>query len=167
MSFIGMEDAKEKEFLEDIVANQGIIIKICRIYRSANADREDLSQEIIYNAWRSYPNFKGKSKFSTWLYRVAINTALHQNRKKKAYRESEKTGMLNHEMGEEKNEQIDLLYRAIGQLKEMEKSILLLYLEEISYKEMAEITGLTETNIGVKLTRIKIRLKNILSEYGI
>jgi RNA polymerase sigma factor (sigma-70 family) len=162
-----MGDYIEKRFLKDMVLNQGIIIKICRIYRSAKADREDLSQEIIYNAWRSYPKFEGKSKFSTWLYRVAINTALHQNRKNKFYGKIETIGIVNDEMWEERNEQIDLLYRAISQLKEAEKLILLLYLEEIPYKEMAEITGLTETNIGVKLNRIKIRIKNIISEYGI
>jgi len=162
-----MGDLMEKDFLRDIVSNQGIIIKICRIYRSTNVDREDLSQEIIYNAWRSYPNFEGKSKFSTWLYRVAINTALHQNRKNKVYKHIGKMEIVNSEMVEEQNEQIELLYRAISQLKELEKSILLLYLEKISYKEIADITGLTETNIGVKLNRIKARLKNILSEYGI
>jgi RNA polymerase sigma factor (sigma-70 family) len=161
-----MGDPKEDSFLEMIVLHQGIIIKICRIYRSTKADREDLYQDIVYNAWRSYANFEGKSKFSTWLYKVAINTALHQNRKNRFYKRIDSLATVENISAEDHNDRIDLLYKAISKLKELEKSILLLYLEEVSYREISEITGLTETNIGVKLNRIKIRLKNILSDYG-
>jgi RNA polymerase sigma-70 factor, ECF subfamily len=140
----------------------------CRIYKKDTADREDLFQEILYNAWHSYPRFEGRSKFSTWLYRVALNTALHQNRKDR------QTANLAHveskafdPFEEEEVDTLKILYKAIDQLSPLEKSIVILFLDEQSYSEIAEITGLSVSNVGVKLNRIKMKIKKIMSDYGI
>src|SRR5512147_1920597 len=161
-----MDNTLEKKFLEDIVKSRGIIIRICLIYKKDRADRDDLYQEIIMNAWNAYPGFKGLSKFSTWLYKVALNTAMSENRKNKFF------GLLsvldsikNKASVEDKNEDIELLYFAIDKLDPLEKSIVLMYLDDLSYNEISQVTGLTESNIGVRLNRIKIKIKSILENY--
>ncbi len=162
-----MLDTLSRRFSEDTINNLGIIHKICRIYRKDTDDREDLFQEILYNAWRSYPSFEGRSKFSTWLYRVALNTAFHQTRKDKFFGKLAELDKIEyHAAPEPEEDKIEILWRVIGKLDELEKSIVLLYLDELSYKEISEITGLTETNVGVKLNRIKIKMKKLLEHYG-
>lgn len=162
-----MSDSVSKKFSEEIARNEGIIHKVCRIYAKGPAHREDLYQEIVLNAWRTYHNFEGRSKFSTWLYRVALNTAFYQHRKNKIFNNvTDLAGAETIPLDEHDKEQLEILYRAIGQLDAVEKSIVLLYLDELSYKEISEITGLTETNVGVKLNRIKMKMKKILQAYG-
>jgi len=161
-----MEKSLEKQFLEDILKSRGIIVRICLIYRKDQADRDDLYQEIIMNAWNAYPRFKGLSKFSTWLYKVALNTALSENRKNKFFGLlSDLDHLKNRASIENQNEDIAMLYFAIEQLDPLEKSIALLYLDELAYKEISEITGLTESNIGVRLNRLKSKIKSILENY--
>ena len=156
-----------QRFSADTINNLGIIHKICRIYRKDPDDREDLFQEILYNAWRSYASFEGRSKFSTWLYRVALNTAFHQTRKDKFFGKLTELDKIEHYPAPEPEEdKSHALWWAIGKLDELEKSIVLLYLDELSYKEISEITGLTENNVGVKLNRIKIKMKKLLEQYG-
>lgn len=162
-----MTDGLAEKFSSEIVTHKGIVMKICRIYGASRDDADDLYQEIVLNAWLSYPKFEGRSKFSTWLYRVALNTALYQNRKNKfSGRFTGLEAVEHHASDDSDNEKTALLFHALAQLDEQEKSIVVLYLDELSYREMAEITGLTETNIGVKLNRIKTKIKNILSNYG-
>jgi RNA polymerase sigma factor (sigma-70 family) len=154
-------------FSAEIVRHRAIILKISRIYGKENGDADDLYQEIVLNAWTSYPGFEGRSKFSTWLYRVALNTALYQNRKNKFA--GKLTGLEvieNTGSDDPENEKRTMLYTAIGQLDPIEKSIIILYLDDLSYREISEVTGLTETNIGVKLNRIKIKIKTLLDGYG-
>jgi RNA polymerase sigma-70 factor (ECF subfamily) len=161
-----MEKSLEKQFLEDILKSRGIIVRICMIYRKDRADRDDLYQEIIMNAWNAYPRFKGLSKFSTWLYKVALNTALSENRKNKFFGLlSDLDHLKNRESIENTNEDTEMLYFAIEQLDPLEKSIALLYLDDLPYKEISEITGLTESNIGVRLNRLKSKIKSILINY--
>ncbi len=156
-----------QRFTSEILAHRGIIHKICRVYRRDADDRNDLYQEIVMNAWQSYARFEGRSKFSTWLYRVAINTALYQTRKDKFFGKMSDLDSAENQPEEISNEDdLRLLYKAIDQLDAVDKSIVLLYLDELPYKEISEITGLTETNVGVKLNRIKLKMKNILSAYG-
>jgi RNA polymerase sigma factor (sigma-70 family) len=156
-----------KEFSEQIHSHLGILHKICRTYKRDPDDRDDLFQEIVYNAWKSYPRFEGRSKFSTWLYRVALNTALYQNRKDRFFGKTVDLEVIQHHVAAEtKDDNTDLLWLAINKLDELEKSIVVLYLEELPYKEISEITGLTENNIAVKLTRIKSKMKKILEDYG-
>ena len=161
-----MEKSLEKQFLEDILKSRGIIIRICRIYRKDQADRDDLYQEIIMNAWNAYPRFKGLSKFSTWLYKVALNTALSENRKNKFFGLLSDLDIIDNRPSiENHNEDTEMLYFAIEQLDPLEKSIALMYLDDLPYKEMSKITGLTENNIGVRLHRVKSKIKSILIDY--
>ncbi|HWA32738.1 MAG TPA: sigma-70 family RNA polymerase sigma factor [Cyclobacteriaceae bacterium] len=162
-----MNDALAKQFSEQIYNHLGILHKICRSYKKDQDDRDDLFQEIVYNAWKSYPRFEGRSKFSTWLYRVALNTALYQNRKDHFFGKTVDVELIRHNVAAEvKDDNTELLWMAINKLDELEKSIVVLYLEELPYKEMSEITGLTENHVAVKLTRIKSKMKKILEDYG-
>ncbi|MFY7787927.1 MAG: RNA polymerase sigma factor [Thermoflexibacteraceae bacterium] len=156
----------DKNFIQQITDNQKIIHKICHVYCSNAEDRQDLFQEVLLNAWRSYSSFANLSKFSTWLYKVALNTALMYQR---SHRKQEQITWLDLQQLQQKaietdtsNEQIQRLYQAIAHLDEHEKSIVILYLDELSYKEIAEIVGITENNVGVKLNRIKQKLKQLL-----
>lgn len=163
-----MTDELKQRFSKEVFRHIGILQKICLVYKKAAADREDLFQEILYNAWHSYPRFEGRSKFSTWLYRVALNTALHQNRKDKPI-----ANMISLEdrafdpIVEEEDESLKMLYKAIDQLNPLEKSIVILFLDDQSYTEIADVTGLSINNIGVKLNRIRAKIKKIMLNYGI
>ena len=145
-----------------------IIYKICRIY-SKNDDFDDLYQEVLINLWKSYKTFEGRSKLSTWLYRVSLNTALTYQRNTKKYTNKvsleyvPETRSVENET--DNNElKVQKLYDAISQFKKIDRSIILLYLEEKTYQEIAELTGLTATNIGVKVNRLKKKLFRILKE---
>jgi len=153
----------EKEFLSMIKDNQGIIHKICRIYRDSPEDREDLFQEVIFQLWRSYPSFSGSSKSSTWLYRVALNTAMASFRKNKpdvTLAEYLPDVQLEDNINEY-NERQEALLAAIRQLSEPDRALIALFLDELSYQQIAIILGISENNVGVKLNRIKIRLQKL------
>ncbi len=157
----------EKEFVKIISENQGIIHKVCSVYCDSEEDRRDLFQEILTQLWKSYATFRNESKFSTWMYRVAINTAITSFKKIK--RQPEQKSLVPELMqiaGEEYNpeieEQILLLHRAIAQLSGIEKSIILLFLENRDYEEIAEITGITRNYVRVKMNRIKHKLKKYM-----
>jgi RNA polymerase sigma-70 factor (ECF subfamily) len=158
----------EKEFLQIITDNQGIIHKVCSIYCDLEEDRRDLFQEIIVQLWKSYPSFRSESKFSTWMYRVALNTAITSFKKDK--RQPDKSGISyeNLQLAEEMydtrtEEQIRMLNHAVSQLSGIEKSIILLFLEDKKYEEIAEITGITQNYVRVKMNRIKKRLKLLMN----
>ncbi len=154
----------EKPFLQLIHDHQGIIYKVSALYRDSREDREDLFQEIVYQLWKSYPDFTGASKPSTWMYRVALNTAIAIYRKPQL-RVTHYTYLPQHLHPLQKetvSENEEYLFEALRTLSDAEKAIMALYLEEFSYREMAAITGLSETNIGVRLNRIKNKLKEIL-----
>jgi len=155
----------EKEFIELIQANSGIIHKICNVYFYKNPYREDYYQEILIKLWNFFPTFKKQSAFSTWLYQVALNTAIDILRKE--YIQPKYTGLTDKQydiISEDDNETDDKerLYRAIHHLSDMEKAIILLYLDDYSYKDISSITGLSENNIGVKINRIKNKLLEII-----
>ncbi|WP_114790240.1 sigma-70 family RNA polymerase sigma factor [Niabella yanshanensis] len=154
----------EKQFLQLIHDHQEIIYKISALYRDSKEDREDLFQEIVYQLWKSYPGFRGASKVSTWMYRIALNTALAIYRKPrlKIDHYPELPPKLHSLREESISENEDRLFEALGKLSDAEKAIVALYLDEFSYKEMAAITGFSETNIGVRLNRIKNKLKEII-----
>ena len=147
--------------------------KVCRLYCFTEHDRQDLFQEIIVQLWRSYPRFRGEAKFSTWLYRIALNTAISNLRKTKGRIASVDpanlpVGIQDIQYGKEKEEQLQQLYAAIGQLTEVEKALVMLYLEDRSYEEMEEILGIPQNNLRVKMNRIKEKLRKITKEaaYG-
>lgn len=158
----------EKAFLRDINDNQGIIIKVCRIYCSDQADFEDLFQEIVLQLWQSYGRFNGLSKVSTWMYRVALNTAITSLRRRKRRPDRNRLTVAEHRAPYIDHPRIDVEYHqqlqgAIDSLNKFDRALMLLYLDEKSYKEMAEIMGITESNIGVKINRIKNKLKTMLN----
>lgn len=154
----------ETEFLQLLSANQGIIGKVCNIYCNQREDYEDLFQEITYQAWKGFSSFRGESKFSTWLYRIALNTAISSFRKKRLKIDlvSILPDTLIDYASETSDEKQHLLW-AIKQLNEGERAVIALYLEEMSYQEIAEVIGITENNVGVKINRIKNKLHQILN----
>ncbi len=134
------------------------------VYADGRSNREDLFQEICLQLWRSYPNFRSESKFSTWMYRVALNTAISDIRKKKTdihFEQLHDNDRLQTETSDEK-EQVKLLYRAISKLNRIDKALILLWLEEKSYEEIASILGISKTNVSVKLVRIKHKLEEMI-----
>jgi len=158
---------QNKLFVELIKANEGIIFKVASLYTSNREDQQDLYQEIVYQLWKSFESFQGKSKWSTWMYRVALNTAIRQV-------QTVKRRPLNKDLSsvlELKMEQVDSLleeqtkqlYEAIKSLNGVEKSIVLLYLEGKSYDEIAKITGFSSSNVGTRLSRIKLKLKKLVN----
>ena len=142
-----------------------IIYKICRVYSSEH-DFDDLYQEILISIWSGLKRFKEQSKLSTWLYRVALNTALTYQRRAKKQPHTQDLGYLKEKMQqiETPNEQINQLYEAIRQLNTQDRALIFLYLEEKKYDEMAEITGMSASNVGVKINRIKKKLFSILNQ---
>lgn len=164
------KNPKIEEFTNRVNKHQGIIFKISRMYCDNEECRKDLFQDILLQLWKSYSRFSGKSKFSTWMYRVALNTAINQ------FRISQKEILnfkneLSSEIGMEeesgeKEENTKLLHKAIGKLNKAEKSLIILYLDNLHYKEIAEITGISVSNVGVKINRIKSKLQKILKELG-
>ncbi|MEJ7685105.1 MAG: RNA polymerase sigma factor [Segetibacter sp.] len=156
----------EKQFEKLIKEHELIILKVCAIYVSHETYRQDLFQEIIIQLWKAYPKFKGESKLSTWLYRVAINTAISGLRKEKSFVQSYELNTLTAQraqtgIDEEKEEQFKKLYFAIDQLNQIEKAIIMLYLEDRSYEEMKDILGINEGNLRVKMNRIKEKLRQL------
>lgn len=154
----------QEEFLSLILQHQGMLHKICRLYRDSPEDREDLFQEIVYQLWKSVPGFQGQAKISSWIYRIALNTALAAFRKKGprlTYPATlPDTASSTTAATSDRQEQ---LFAALKQLSDAEKAIIALYLEELSYQEIAAIIGIEENYVGVKLNRIKTKIKNILN----
>jgi len=158
---------QEKEFVELLNRHQNIIHKICNVYMDEQADKEDLFQEITLQAWRSIHNFRGDAQFSTWLYRVALNTAITFFKKEQ---KQSHTSFTEHftditEQPSSIEDQVQAMYKAISQLSKIDKALVMLYLDDYSYKEMAEIIGITVTNVGAKMNRIKTKLKEETKKY--
>ena len=157
----------EKEFLQIIKRNQGIIHKVCNIYCDDQDDRNDLFQEIVAQLWKSFPSFREESKFSTWMYRVALNTAITTFKKTKRRPDQNRLTYENFQLKDENydtetEDEIKNLHRAVAQLTGVEKSIVLLFLENKKYEEIAEITGITQNYVRVKMNRIKKKLKKFM-----
>ena len=154
---------KKEIFISTINENLGLIFKVSSIYTNTNEDRDDLSQEIIYQLWKSFDTFQHKSKLSTWLYRVAMNVAIQQLKmtKRKVSTVSLDEQFLNFK--DIDNSKIDdrwkLLKQHIENLNLLDKGIIILYLENKSYEEIAQIIGISTSNVGTKLSRIKEKLK--------
>lgn len=156
----------DQEFLSVIREYERVIYKVCYLYTTPHATLSDLYQEVVLNIWKSFPKFRRECKVSTWIYRISLNTCISFIRKEKNIpeivtltQEADRT-----EEDDETQAMLKQLYRMISRLGELEKSIILLYLEEKSYEEIAEITGLTQTNVATKLSRIKDKLKKMNKE---
>ena len=140
------------------------------MYFNAEEDRNDLFQEITLQLWKAYPNFRGDSKFTTWMYRVALNTAISFFKKEKKKKPADRIAPENLELTtseeeqREKQEHLMMLHKAIDKLSKTDKALVLLHLDEYANKEIAEIMGISEINVRVKLTRIRKKLKTLIEE---
>ncbi|MEQ8475234.1 MAG: sigma-70 family RNA polymerase sigma factor [Fulvivirga sp.] len=152
----------EKEFVSLIKKNESIILKICNIYCKEIEDRQDLHQDILVQLWKSFPNFDKRSKITTWMYRIALNTAVSRYRKEKKVpiKEAISERLVSDSSNDDEN--VRLLYLAIEGLNKIEKAITMLYLDGIKYKEIGEIMGLSESNVGFKINQIKSKLREKL-----
>ncbi|WP_108114586.1 RNA polymerase sigma factor [Kordia periserrulae] len=158
----------EHNFVTELERHQNIVHKVCRIYTSNRDQHNDLFQEITIQLWKAYPKFRGDSKFSTWMYRVALNTAITLYRKSKRSvktqdYESVVFKITSEDYDDTEEEQLKIMYKAIKQLSDIEKALIFLYLEDKNYKEIASTIGITEVNARVKMNRIKTKLKKILN----
>jgi RNA polymerase sigma-70 factor (ECF subfamily) len=162
-----MSEHIDNSFIQHINQNLGIAQKVSRIYFHDADDCKDVLQEMMYQLWRSYPHFDGRSKFSTWMYSVCLNTALTYKRKNKKEK-TESLSLMHYEIPEassaNKEEAVNFLFDAISALSPLNKAITLLYLDDLSYDEIAGITGFTRSNVSVKLVRIKRELEQLLKE---
>jgi len=154
-------------YIVSILPYSGIIIKICRAYTNSQEDFEDYYQEVCLQIWRSKDSFKDQSEWSTWIYRLSLNVCLTLLKKKKNNKQHHTSDYLPPVAMEDSrafsDESLNQLYAAIRQLSEIDRGVILLYLEEKSYQEIAEIIGTNPNNIGVRIKRIKGRLKKILA----
>lgn len=165
MDYAGTQD----EFLSLLESHKAMIHKVCHLYCWNESDREDLFQEIIIQLWKAWPGFRGESRFSTWLYRIALNTAISGLRRQKnnmIFIEPEKMPAGIKDDGEDtaKAERLTELYTAIRQLSELERAIVMLYLEDKGYDEMEYILGINQNNLRVKMNRIKEKLRKLLKQ---
>ena len=155
----------QEEFVRQVQANQGIIQKICRLYGQTQPDGEDLFQEIIVQLWKAVPKFQEQSRFSTWLYRVALNTAISDFRKKRRALPVIQTEVasleIESELIDDKDERLKTLYAAISQLQEIDKAVVMLYLEDKSYDEMEDIVGISASTLRVRMNRIREKLREL------
>jgi RNA polymerase sigma-70 factor (ECF subfamily) len=156
----------QEEFVRQVKANQGIIQRICNLYGQTRLDREDLFQEIVVQLWKAAPKFKEQSKFSTWLYRVALNTAISDFRKKRRSLPVSETEVASLEIKSEisevsREERLNTMYVAISRLPEIDKAMVMLYLEDKSYEEMEDILGISANNLRVKMNRTKEKLRQL------
>ncbi|HXL58227.1 MAG TPA: RNA polymerase sigma factor [Chitinophagaceae bacterium] len=149
------------EFIDLFNRHQNIIHKVCNLYMDNISEREDLFQEITLQAWNAYSSFRNESKFSTWLYRVALNTAISFYRKEKRKPSFQSTTELPEHADETDNteEQIQAMYKAIASLTKIDKALIMLYLEDYNYEEIGNMLGITANNVAVKMNRIKTKLK--------
>jgi RNA polymerase sigma-70 factor (ECF subfamily) len=155
----------EQAFISLVEEHKQIIYKVCYVYASGAENLNDLYQEVVINLWKAYPRFRGESKVSTWVYRIGLNTCISFFRKSKS-----KPSMVPITIDlqafadeEDKTAQLNELYRTINSLSQLERALILLWLEEKSYQEIAEITGISRNNVAVKLNRIREKLKQMLN----
>ena len=158
----------EHSFVTQLKENQNIVHKICRLYTNNGDAHNDLFQEITIQLWKAYPKFRGESKFSTWMYRVALNTAITLYRKSKRSIITQDYESVSFKISaeiydNEIEEQLKLMYSAVRNLNDIDKALVFLYLEDKNYKEISQTLGITEVNARVKMNRIKDKLRIILN----
>ena len=163
-----MTDIKE-QFLDILEKNIGIIIKISRVYTKVNQDREDLINDITLELWKSFKNFNGDSKISTWIYRVALNISMNYKRKKKndslfhSINDFKKEDTHNWLVEQDNSSNLEALYDCIDELNEINKAIILLYLDGNSHDEISEIIGISKTNVSTRISRIKEQIRDLIN----
>lgn len=163
-----MNKELEAAFIKELEENQNIVHKICRLYTNDRDAHNDLFQEVTIQLWKAYPKFRGDAKFSTWMYRVALNTAITLYRKSKRRVQTQAYDTVEFKIEDTTQEdpaaeQIALLYDAIRQLNDIEKALVFLYLEDKNYRDISETLGISEVNARVKMNRVKTKLTNIIN----
>ncbi|WP_378184874.1 RNA polymerase sigma factor [Aquimarina sp. W85] len=163
-----MKKDLEHNFVSHLEQNQNIVHKVCRIYTHDIESHNDLFQEITIQLWKAFPKFRGDAKFSTWMYRVALNTAITLYRKSKRSVPTTDFDAVDfkisaEEYDDEEEQQLKLMYAALKDLNDIEKALVFLYLEDKSYREISETMGISEVNARVKMNRVKTKLKKILN----
>jgi RNA polymerase sigma-70 factor (ECF subfamily) len=157
-----LDSERDRIFNDWLAGHKGILFKVVHAYAFEHADRQDLFQEIVIQIWRSVEAFRGESSVPTWMYRVALNTAIAWTRKEDRHQRGKQPlavveGLLT-TAAAASDPRVEWLYRQIAQLKDVDRSVALLMLDGVSYKEIAAIVGITESNVGVKINRIKSAL---------
>lgn len=165
------DEERDRIFGEWLGSHKGILFKVVHAYAFEHADRQDLFQEIVFQVWRSVDAFRGDSSVPTWMYRVALNTAIAWTRKESRHQRGKRPlegmeNLLTTASAEERDPRVEWLYRQIAQLKDVDRSVALLMLDGFSYREIAAIVGITESNVGVKINRIKSALIDKRMEQG-
>ena len=161
----------KEDFIKLVNENKALIHKVCHLYGQSAADKQDLFQEIVIQLWKAYGSFRGESKFSTWLYRIALNTAISAYRKTKRTITTAAIEQLPVELPEtvyDFEEKLKQLYAAISKLTEVERAIVMLYLDDKRYDEMEDVLGINQNNLRVKMNRIKDKLRQLTKQevYG-
>ena len=162
--------ARETRFQQWLSDHAGLLLKVVRSFADGPADADDLLQEVLLQVWMSLPNFRDESKPTTWLYRVALNTALGWKRQEARHRRRAIPLDVQQEIAAEcdedpsRQESLEQLYGAIRRLDPAKRALVLLYLDGLTYQEMAEVTGISESNVGVRLNRIKKELTSLLNK---
>lgn len=167
-TYLVLNTELEKKFISLLEENQNIAHKICKMYTYDADAHKDLFQEITIQLWKAYPKFREESKFSTWMYRVALNTAITLYRKKKRKIHTLPWESLDFKISAEGydstlDDNLKLMYSAIKELNDIDKALVLLYLEDKPYSEISETLGISEVNARVKMNRVKTKLKKILN----
>ena len=160
--------SSEQEFITQVNTHKKIVYKVCNLYMDTKTDRDDLFQEILLQAWKSYDSFRGDAQFSTWLYRVALNTAitfLKKDKKKVSTIYNEKLPDVENFDSNEIEEKVIAMYKAIGFLSKIDKALVMLYLDDYSYIQIGETLGITANNVAVKMNRLKVKLKEDTEKY--
>jgi len=164
-----LKSTREQEFVTLVEVHQNVIHKICRLYTKSSAEHKDLFQEITIQLWSAYPKFRGEAKFSTWMYRVGINTAISLYRKSKRKIQSFSFDDVAFKIPQDdsyddtEDQQLSAIYHAVKQLNDVDKALVFLYLEDKSYKEISETMGISEVNARVRMNRVKKKLKQQLN----
>ena len=163
------KDKQSEQFLRVFEENTGIIIKISRAFAKTSQDREDLMNDIAFEFWKSFKKFNGGSKIATWIYRVALNTSMNFKRKKKKdssflfFQDFKKVDIFPWLIEQDNSSESEILYTCIDELNEINKAIILLYLDGNSHDEIAEIMGISKTNVGTRIGRIKEQIKDLVN----
>lgn len=158
----------EKDFLEKIEKHKGVIFKISKMYMDNFDDQKDLFQEITFQVWKAYPTFEGRSEFSTWLYRIALNTAILflKSEKRRSFIQNNEVSNFKinqDEYDDDEEQKLKKMYEAINQLNAIDKALIFYYLENYSGKQIAEQMGISEVNARVKMNRAKEKLKQLIN----
>jgi RNA polymerase sigma-70 factor, ECF subfamily len=164
-------DRRESLFKRWLTEHKGLMFRVVRAYAVGREQQEELFQEILVQLWSSIPSFREESNASTWVYRVALNTALADRRAERKRRQryrpllevGDKADPGGGPVAPQAGDMVEQLYAAIRQLPEAERSLVLLHLDGLSYREMADILGISESNVGVRLTRVRQKLAELLS----